>query len=312
MKSKVIPACLLAVAALTLHTGATTPLQTADSGAIERHRIFSPQMGDTLTIDVWMPASYRYGEEPRSVLYMHDGQNLFDKNTTWNGRSWEMDVVADSLENAKRIYAPLIVGIHSVAGTRIGDLCPQRALDYAACELDSMGKITAGELRGDRYAAFIVETLKPFIDANYNVSPAPEETYVMGSSMGGLMSLYLLSEYPEVFGGAGCLSTHWVGSNEDKGCFPEAMMEYMRERLPSPSGHRLYFDYGTGAYDENYAPWQPVADSIARKRGYEEGVNFMTVVAEGATHNEDAWRSRVHIPLQFLLTPACCKRNKRP
>ena len=119
-------------------------------------------------------------------------------------------------------------------------------------------------------------------------------TLVMGSSMGGLISLYAISEYPQVFGGAGCVSTHWpIGGYE--------LVDEMAQILPDPATHRLYFDFGTETLDSTYEPFQHRMDDRLREAGYVEGVNWVTYKFEGAEHSERSWRERVHIPLEFLL-----------
>ena len=115
----------------------------------------------------------------------------------------------------------------------------------------------------------------------------------MGSSMGGLISLYAISQYPDVFHGAGCLSTHWsAGLGE--------LVNEMAKRLPDPKSHKLYFDYGTCGLDAQYEPFQLQMDGHLRKAGYTES-NWMTCKFEGADHNEAAWRARVELPLEFLV-----------
>jgi enterochelin esterase-like enzyme len=116
----------------------------------------------------------------------------------------------------------------------------------------------------------------------------------MGSSMGGLVSLYAVCQYPELFGGAGCLSTHWpaVGAVIDG---------YLTTALPSPGRHRFYFDYGTATLDSLYEPYQQRVDAVLATRGYTSGRDWITRRFEGAEHNEAAWRERLHIPLRFLL-----------
>jgi predicted alpha/beta superfamily hydrolase len=117
----------------------------------------------------------------------------------------------------------------------------------------------------------------------------------MGSSMGGLISLYAISQYPDVFYGAGCVSTHWSAGEF-------AIVEEMAKRLPDPASHKLYFDYGTVGVDAPYEPYQLKFDAHLRARGYEEGKNWMTRKFEGADHNEAAWQARVDIPLGFLFS----------
>ena len=141
---------------------------------------------------------------------------------------------------------------------------------------------------------FLVEELKPFIDGQYNTLPDPANTFVMGSSMGGLISLYAISEYPHVFGGAGCISTHWpIGDM--------SLVDEMAHRLPDPASHRLYFDFGTETLDRPYEPFQRQMDDHLRQARYIEGQNWVTRKFEGAEHSERSWRKRVEIPLSFLL-----------
>jgi enterochelin esterase-like enzyme len=123
----------------------------------------------------------------------------------------------------------------------------------------------------------------------------------MGSSMGGLISIYAISEYPDVFGGAACLSTHWPGifSLHDNP-IPEAFYAYLDEHLPNPKTHKIYFDFGTETLDAMYAPLQAKVDTIMRDKGY-SAANWKTMRFEGAAHTESAWQNRLHIPLQFLF-----------
>ena len=119
--------------------------------------------------------------------------------------------------------------------------------------------------------------------------------------MGGLISMYALCEYPAVFGGAACLSTHWVGIfSTENNHIPAAFMAYLRTHLPDPATHRLYFDYGTETLDALYEPFQLQADSILREKGY-SAANWQTLKFVGADHSERAWRTRLAIPLTFLM-----------
>lgn len=157
------------------------------------------------------------------------------------------------------------------------------------------------QLRSDNYLKFIVNELKPYIDSHYSTLPDRANTFVMGSSMGGLISMYAISEYPEIFGGAACLSTHWPGVTPDKGDIASAgFMQYMEKKLPSPDTHRMYFDIGTATLDQYYPPYQKQADEIMRKKGFDKS-NWMSKVFEGESHTEIAWNKRLHIPLTFLF-----------
>jgi predicted alpha/beta superfamily hydrolase len=112
--------------------------------------------------------------------------------------------------------------------------------------------------------------------------------------MGGLISCYAIAEYPQVFGGAGCVSTHWpIGDG--------AVIDYLKRTMPDPKTHRMYMDHGTATLDAMYAPYQQRADAVMHAAGYEDGKNFMTRVFDGAEHNERAWRVRMGEALAFLI-----------
>jgi len=164
-------------------------------------------------------------------------------------------------------------------------------VDY---QLQHRPSFRGDELTSDRYLQFIVTELKPFIDSTYRTLAGRADTFVMGSSMGGLISAYAVAEYPDVFGGAACVSTHWPAGNG-------AVIDYLASHLPDHASHRLYFDYGTATLDALYEPYQQRMDVVMRQAGYVEGRNWLTLRFDGAEHNEQAWRQRAALPLQFLL-----------
>jgi enterochelin esterase-like enzyme len=160
-----------------------------------------------------------------------------------------------------------------------------------------------GEVDSDAYLKFVVEELKPYIDSHFSVYTGPENTAVMGSSMGGLISMYAISEYPQVFGAAACISTHWPGIfTVDNNPIPQAFFDYMRTALPDPATHRMYFDHGTATLDALYPSLQVRADAVMRQRGYTDA-RWRTQVFPGTEHSEQAWAARLDIPLQFLFRP---------
>lgn len=282
-------------------TFAGCALQKTDIGEIHRSKIYSPQLADSIDIDVWLPMQYNPGAK-FPVLYMHDGQNLYDPTTTWNKQAWEMDSVAGNLINDQKLPPFIIVGIHSDPQKRVSQLMPEKAVTGEPLQLimEEVG-LTGEKCMGDEYAEFVVKTLKPYIDSNYSTLSSAENTFVMGSSMGGLMSLYLLCEYPETFGGAGCLSTHWYGASPDDLSFGSAMLKYVASHLPLPNTHKLYLDHGTATIDKYYGPWNEGVLAIARLKGYVDGQSISSFVDEGATHSENSWKERVEIPLLFLM-----------
>jgi enterochelin esterase-like enzyme len=125
-------------------------------------------------------------------------------------------------------------------------------------------------------------------------------TFIMGSSMGGLISVYAMNEYPQVFGGAAGLSTHWIGGFQPNAAIPLAAFQYLQAHLAAPESHRLYQDHGTTELDAMYAPYQVFVDQLVRDRGYTD-VQYMTRVFEGTGHNERAWAERLEIPVLFLM-----------
>ena len=193
-------------------------------------------------------------------------------------------------------------GIWNAGPLRHSEYYPEKFLPGVAEPLRSefVARALAGQPRADAYLRFLVEELKPDIDARYATLPGPEGTAVMGSSMGGLISLYALCEYPQVFGAAAALSTHWVGSFEANAALPLAAFNYLRDHLPDPATHRLYMDHGTAELDALYGPAQTFVDQLLRDRGF-AAPRFDSRVFEGAGHNERAWAERLDIPLTHVL-----------
>jgi predicted alpha/beta superfamily hydrolase len=246
-------------------------------------------------VDVWLPPGY--GKDPDKrypVLYMHDGQNLFDPATSYGNVDWAVDEVMTDLIEKGAVREAIVVGVWNTPKRR-DEYMPQRPV-HGKIKFNVPGAedLDAADIVSDRYLAFLVKELKPFIDAAYRTLPGRADTFVMGSSMGGLISQYAMSQYPDVFGGAGCVSTHWPAGNG-------IALDDFAAHLPDPATHRYWFDYGTATLDALYEPYQKKADEILRKAGYVEGRNWITKKFEGAEHSEKAWRLRVDQPLVFLL-----------
>lgn len=146
----------------------------------------------------------------------------------------------------------------------------------------------------DAHLRFVVEELKPFVDRQFKTKSDQAHTFIGGSSMGGLLSAYAISEYPDVFGGAACFSTHWTALN---GVF----IEHLKDHLPDPNTHKIYFDYGTEGLDAGYEPFQKIVDQAMQDRGYEADENWLTRKFDGEDHHEKYWRERFHLPITFLL-----------
>lgn len=257
-------------------------------------------------VDVWLPENYS-ADKKYSVLYMHDGQMLYDASTTWNKQEWQVDEVASKLMNEGKVDDFIVVSPWNIPQIRWQDYFPQKAFDYLNDEAEKSLLAKAKEnnfevaFSADKYLKFLTEELKPYIDKTYSVKTNREHTHVAGSSMGGLISMYAICEYPEIFGAAACISTHWIGimPTEDNP-IPDTFFAYMNEHIPSPKTHKFYFDYGTETLDRHYVRYAEIIDIILKKKGYSE-INYRNLKFEGADHSEDSWQKRLHIPLTFLL-----------
>jgi enterochelin esterase-like enzyme len=247
-------------------------------------------------VDVWLPPGYPdVGGRRYPVIYMHDGQNLFDPALAYGGITWGVGEALTGLVEEGRAQAAIIVGVWNNP-PRWREYMPQKPLASppAADLAKRFRREQGGDPFSDRYLRFLVEELKPWVDAHYRSQAEQPATFLMGSSMGGLISLYGLEQYPQVFGGAACLSTHWPAGGE-------VLVDALGAGLPPAGAHRLYFDFGTETLDWNYEPFQQRFDEHLQRAGYRAEVDWITRKFAGAEHSEASWRLRVHIPLQFLL-----------
>ena len=275
-------------------------IPTAARGTLERFPQFMSQYVPTRDVVVWLPKGYQTGDSC-DVLYMHDGNMLFDATTTWNRREWQVDEVTDSLIQAGLIRPCIVVGIYNT-DDRLTEYFPAKTWQHVA-ETDrkdaDLKKLTA-----DGYLQFIVEELKPFIDQRYKPLTTREHTFMMGSSMGGLISLYALCEYPQVFGGVACLSSHLSMAHLPNGVDGEpwatGFRNYVGQHLPEANGSLVYMDHGTEGFDDDYGQYQEQLDSVIRAKGW-DAQHYMSLVFDGDDHNETCWGKRLNQPLQFLL-----------
>ncbi len=265
------------------------------TGRVEKHPSFPSRHVQARHVDVWLPPGY--GDDPSRrypVLYMHDGQNLFDPAQSYRGMDWGVDDTMTRLIGEEKVRAAIVVGIWNTP-LRLLEYMPAKAIPGEGIATGVGGaRVRRQDVVSDAYLVFLVRELKPFIDRTYRTLPARDDTFVMGSSMGGLISAYAISEYPQVFGGAGCVSTHWPAGEG-------IVVDYLARHLPDPRTHQFYFDHGTETLDASYAPYQQRMDAAMRDAGYRPGPQWMTRSFEGAEHSEKSWRARLEIPLLFLL-----------
>jgi hypothetical protein len=226
---------------------------------------------------IWLPTDYN-PKVKYATIYMHDGQMLF-------------------------------VGIYNDPPNRYAEFFPKQAVQYM--DTAYVSKLTSslwnGELRADFYLDWIKKELIPFIEQTYSVSHKREDRFLIGSSMGGLISLYGLTRSPETFGGAACLSIHTPMINFQM-VGDDAMNQlvlpfntYLSKTLPSPKKAKIYIDRGTETLDAYYGPYHDVLLTTMKKCGYEIGSNYSTLVWEKTAHDEVSWANRLAVPIKFLL-----------
>jgi predicted alpha/beta superfamily hydrolase len=283
---------------------------TPQQGRIVRHENFPSAHVTPRNVDVWLPAQYD-PQKKYAVLYMQDGQMLFDSTLTWNKQEWGVDETLSQLMSENKIKDCIVVGIWNGGRSRHAEYFPQKPFEslsasqqemvYNAYRSNGQSIFFGIPIMSDRYLNFLTQELKPFIDKTYATKTDRSNTFIAGSSMGALISLYAICEYPSIFGGAACLSTHWPGLfTMENNPVPGAFFSYLEQSLPSPTRHRIYFDHGTETLDSMYASLQKSVDLIMAKRGY-KNKQWISRSWPGQDHSERSWRSRFVLPASFLL-----------
>jgi predicted alpha/beta superfamily hydrolase len=234
----------------------------------------SPQLKNSRSLRIYLPASYAENPAKRyPVLYMHDGQNLFDAKTASYGVEWGVDETLNRLVAMGVTDEVIVVGI---------DNTPDRIPEYTPCCDPKYG---GGKL--DAYGAFIVETVKPYIDRSYRTLPGKDTTAIMGSSLGGIASVAIAQRYPNVFSKAGGVSSSFWWN---KG----ALIGKLPERVPV----KFYLDAGTN--DDGLEDTARMRDAMLAK-GYRDNEDLLFFKAEGGRHNEASWAARVEKPLTWFF-----------
>lgn len=284
---------------ITCTAGAQLPV--VSSGKIIRHEQFPSSYVTPRTIDVWLPSGYD-GSKSFSVLYMHDGQMLFDSSITWNKQEWGVDETLGKLLQEGSAQNCIVVGIWNTPKRRT-EYFPEKVFYNLPLPLrDSIQKDIGGKPQSNAYLSFITTELKPFIDSVYTTYRDRQHTFVAGSSMGGILSFYALCEYPGIFSGAACLSAHWPGSvYRNTKEVPEAFAHYAHQYLPDQPA-KIYIDQGTEGLDAWYAYGNQLMKKEITKPGRKK-LHSRTLTFSGSDHSERSWRERLATPLLYLLKP---------
>ena len=250
-------------------------------------------LGPTRHVEIWLPPGYDSTPSVRyPVLYVHDGQNLFDPRLGFTGVDWGIDEAVVRLSQRGVIPPVIVVGVWNTS---------ERGTEYSPWH------------RASAYARFLIEELMPRVNKEFRTLEGRENTAVMGSSMGGLLSFYLVTHHPEAFGACACMSTHFplseaVAVRSFQGMAPVVkpdtipyVVRDIEAGLRVPRGARYWFDFGSQGLDSTYAPSHAAVRAWLLRQGLVEGKDFVVRRYEGATHNEASWRARLDDPLRFLF-----------
>jgi predicted alpha/beta superfamily hydrolase len=254
--------------------------------------VASPQLQNSRDIFVYLPPSYLTSNRRYPVLYMHDGQNLFDQASSYAGE-WGVDETMERLGHEEHLEA-IVVGIPNQGRHRVDEYSP-----YHDPYL--------GGGRGDRYLDYLVHTLKPRIDRDFRTLPGRQQTGLMGSSMGGLITLYAFFRHSDVFGFAGAMSPSlWFAQG--------AIFETVEAAAYHPG--KIYLDAGTRELGSHPYSRTPHAGSrryysnvrrmkrILVRKGYRPVYDLLHVEEKWANHSEASWARRLPVALRFFLTEA--------
>lgn len=262
-------------------------------------------------LSIYLPPGYDESDQRYPVIYAQDGQNLFEPGYSYGGEAWEVDAAMDRLIGTGAIEPAIVVGIWN-SPQRRRDYAPQSIVDNLPAEERALVFETPDATAlADGYTDFLIRELKPYIDETYRTRPDAASTSVMGSSMGGLISLYTLGRYPEEVGQVAALSTHWpirvsgtlVGEEASRWqqMLTPHWVTYLEAAAFDPERHRIWMDHGTLNLDSLYPPYQQAVDPVMGRLGFSEDSQFVSRVYDGADHNEAAWQARIDEVLIFLL-----------
>jgi predicted alpha/beta superfamily hydrolase len=241
------------------------------------HDFHSPQLDNRRTLAISLPPSYAENPHKRyPVLYMHDGQNAFEDSTSFTGVSWGADRTSHSLVAQGLKDEIIIVGVSNVGTGRVFEYTP--------------GPPSGRTGGADLYGRFLIETVKPWVDSQFRTLPGREDTALMGSSLGGLVSFYLGMRHPDVFSKVACLSSSFMWNGMD--------LVRQMETAPKKVPVKFYIDAGTNR--DPLTPTQHMKE-VLKARGYVQGKDLYYHAHKGGKHHESSWAARVHLPLRYLF-----------
>lgn len=262
-------------------------------------------------LTIWLPPGYDSGERRYPVLYMHDGHNLFDLQTSNFNKIWAADQAMLRAMATGRVAPHIIVGIWAPGNDRYRQYLPADIHQAAPPALRRrMDAMAGGPIISQAYLAWLAGPLKQWIDTNFRTLSDRDHTAIAGSSMGGLMSCYAFLRRPDIYGRAACVSSHWpaidpreVGQTAPDGDAALARQwgDWFAAGLGRPDGRRLWLDHGTATLDAFYAPYQAEVDARIGAAGWRRGTDWESKVYPGAEHEENAWAARLPEIFEWLL-----------
>ncbi|MCW5937495.1 MAG: alpha/beta hydrolase [Fimbriimonadaceae bacterium] len=258
--------------------------KASTTGDIRYHERFaSKSLGNERTVRVYLPPGYVSSSARYPVLYMHDGQNLFDGRTSYiPNKEWRADEAAEALIRSGWIEPVILVGVDNAGMARGDEYLPTRA------------KAGSAEMGGkaDKYGDFLVDELKPFIDRTYRTKTGRKDTAVCGSSFGGIVTLHLLLSRAAVFGKGAVVSPSvwWDG---------RVMLTRVAELKKKPDT-RIWVDMGALEGREAVTDARDLAQALKAK-GWRENRDLVYYEDANAEHNEEAWARRFDLILLFLF-----------
>jgi enterochelin esterase-like enzyme len=295
------------LAALLALLGFAAPLAAQERGRlIEYERVAAAGLPDQ-RMTIWLPPGYDTTDRRYPVLYMHDGHNLFDVTKSNFNKIWAADKAMLAAVASGKVEPHIIVGIWAPGEDRYRQYLPRSAYDAASAPVRAqMDAFAKGAVISESYLDWIAGPLKAWVDGAFRTRTGRDDTAIVGSSMGGLMSCYAFLERPQVFGRAGCVSSHWPAvdptavAGEDAGL--KALWDgWFAARLGQPDGRRVWMDHGTATLDAFYAPYQQVIDARFAAAGWQKGRDWESKVYPGAEHEENAWAARLPEIFGWLL-----------
>lgn len=267
----------------TSHAGASAPQPPPPAGRFERHAAFvSSFLGPSRDVLVYLPPGYDADESRRyPVLYLHDGQNLFDPETSFiRGQDWRFHRTAETLFASGAVEPLIVVGVYNTGASRIDEYAPTQV---------SHSRVGG---QADLYGRLLVEELKPFVDSRYRTRPGAADTGLGGSSLGGLVSLHLGLRYPEVFSRLAVVSpAAWWDER-----FIVRSVKSLAEKPPL----RIWLDMGTHEGRQAVRAAVALRDALV-SRGWVLDSDLKYFEARGGQHTEADWARRVDPILRYLF-----------